>query len=598
MALVNIIINDKKISTQAGITILQAAQEAGIDIPTLCNHPALSSVGGCRMCIVEVKGQRTLQTACTFPVSEGMEIQTDSPQTIKARKLVLDMLFSERNHFCPYCERSGFCELQDLGYRLGVDHWVFPTYTKQFPLDASHKYYLMEHNRCILCGRCVRGCDEVVANHTLGLRQRGSESMIHADAHVPLGESTCVSCGTCVQVCPTGALTEKRSAFMGRDKQTEKVKSTCSQCSVGCGMMVVTRGGNIVRISSDWDAPVNKGLLCLHGRFEPLYDNRKRISSPLLRSNGKLAEIIWEQAIQTLARQSSDTPAKEIGLLVSSHATNEALYLISALFRESLLVNNIGLLNRTVPEIFKKPQGSLIELDQSDIILLIGANPAVDQPVASYMIKRAFDRGAHLIIVDEKENGLSPFAYLSVDYDEMDRAIDIVNRAAHPVVLYGADIPAKAIDELKKINDQASFIALEQGVNTSAATVTKLNNDFNPSSVKFLYVLAGEEDYGNIDFLRGVPKEAFVAVQASYISPLLERADLVLPAAIWSERSGSLTNTEGRVQKVQKAIEPMGQAKADWEALSLLAEKLGKKLDVSIDEIPSCITRLVNERRS
>ncbi len=597
MALVNIMINDKKISTQAGVTVLQAAQEAGIDIPTLCNHPALSYVGGCRMCIIEVKGQRTLQTACTFPVSEGMEVQTDSPQTIKARKLVLDMLFSERNHFCPYCERSGFCELQDLGYRLGVDHWVFPTYTKKFPLDASHKYYLMEHNRCILCGRCVRACDEIVANHTLGLRQRGSESMIHADAHVPLGESTCVSCGTCVQVCPTGALTEKRSAFMGRDNQTEKIKSTCSQCSVGCGMVVVTRGDNIVRISSDWDAPVNKGLLCVHGRFEPLYESRERISSPLIRSNGRLAQTSWEQALQTLVKQSGDIPANEIGLLVSSQATNEALYLANVLFREKLQVNNIGLLNKTVPEIFKKPQGSFAELDASDIILLIGADPAVDQPVASYVIKRACDRGAHLIIVDGKENGLSPFAYMSVNYDEMDKAIDIVNRAGHPVVLYGADTPATAMDELKKINEQASFIALEQGVNTSTAAALKLNNEFKPSPVKFLYVLAGEQD-GSTDFLKDIPKEAFVAVQASFLSPLIERADLVLPSAIWSEQRGSLTNTEGRVQKVQKAVEPMGEAKADWETVSLLAEKLGKKIDVSIDEIPSYITRLVDERRS
>ncbi|MEN6622582.1 MAG: molybdopterin-dependent oxidoreductase [Smithella sp.] len=255
-------------------------------------------------------------------------------------------------------------------------------------------------------------------------------------------------------------------------------------------------------------------------------------------------------------------------------------------------------MNRTVPEIFKRPQGSLIELDQNDIILLIGANPLVDQPVASYIIKRACDRGAHLIIIDEKENGLSPFAYMIFNYNEMDKAIDIVNRAAHPVILYGVDIPAAAKDDLKKINDQASFIALEQGVNTSAAAAMKLNNEFNSSPVKFLYVLAGEQDYGNVDFLKGIPKEAFVAVQASYVSPLLERADLVLPAAIWSEQSGTLTNTEGRIQKLQKAIEPVGEAKADWETLFLLAEQLGKKIDMSIDEIPSYITRLVNERRS
>jgi formate dehydrogenase major subunit len=168
MTMANITINGQKISAKAGITVLQAAREAGIDIPTLCDHPALSPVGACRMCIVEIKGQRALQTSCTFPVIEGMEIQTDSKMVTDARKLVLDMIFSERNHFCPYCEMSGSCELQDLGYRYHVDHWVFSTYTKAFPLDATHKYYLMEHNRCVLCGRCIRACDELVANHTLG----------------------------------------------------------------------------------------------------------------------------------------------------------------------------------------------------------------------------------------------------------------------------------------------------------------------------------------------------------------------------------------------------------------------------------------------
>lgn len=597
MAVANISINGQKISTQAGITILQAARQAGIDIPTLCDHPALSPAGACRMCIVEVKGQRNLQTACTFPVTEGMEVQTDSPQTVKARKLVLDMLFSERNHFCPYCEMSGDCELQSLGYRYGLDHWVFPTYTKRFPLDASHKYYLMEHNRCILCGRCIRACDELVANHTLGLRQRGNESMIHADANIPLGESSCVSCGTCVQICPTGALSDKRSAFMGRDSQTRKIKSICSHCSVGCGMEIITRGGNILRLKGDWDAPINRGLLCIHGRFEPMNDDRQRISKPMLRHKGTLTAITWKQAIQTLAKQIGATDAKETGLLVTSHATNEALYLVNKLFRLELKVSNMGLLNKTAPEISGKPQGLLTDINRSDIILLIGADPVKNQPVASFIVKRAVDRGAHLVIVDGKENGLSPFAFMNLSYDKIDAAIDIANRAEHPVVLYGADIPAKAIEALKKINEKAGFIAMEPGVNTRAAAAMELNNGFDPSIVKMLFILAGEQDYGNVDLLKEISKKAFVAVQASFVSPLLERADLVLPAAIWSERSGSLTNTEGRVQRVHKAIEPKGEAKADWEALSLLAEKLGKKIDVSLDEISAEIARLVNERR-
>jgi formate dehydrogenase major subunit len=483
--------------------------------------------------------------------------------------------------------------LQSLGYKYGLDHWIFPTYTKRFPLDASHKYYLMEHNRCILCGRCVRACDEVVANHTLGLRQRGSESMIHADACIPLGESSCVSCGTCVQVCPTGALSDRRSAFMGRDSQVQKIKTTCSQCSTGCGMEIVTRSGNVLRVTGDWDAPVNKGLLCIHGRFEPLYEKRIRITTPHVRSNGKLEPVTWKKAIQTLAKQVDAHAAKETGLLVSSHNTNEALYLISKLFRKEMQIDNIGLLNKSVPKIFRKPQGYLTNINTSDIIVLIGANPVADQPVASFIVKRAVDRGAHLVVVDGKENGLSPFAYMNLNYDEIDTAIDIANRAEHPVVLYGADIPAKAIEALKKVNDKAAFLALEPGVNTRAAAAMELNNRFDPSSVKFLYILAGEEDYDGADLLKDIPGKTFVAVQAGFLSPLVDRADLVLPAAIWSERSGSLTNTEGRMLRVNKAVEPLGEAKADWEILSLLADKLGKKNTISEDEAAEHIARLL-----
>jgi len=592
--MINVTINGQKISAEAGITILQAARQAGIDIPTLCYHPALSPSGACRMCIVEVKGQRNLQTACTFPVSEGLEIFTDSPQTVKARKLVLDMLFSERNHFCMYCEMSGDCELQSLGYRYGLDHWVFPTYLKSFPLDASHKYYLMEHNRCVLCGRCIRACGELVANHTLGLRQRGTESMIHADASIPLGESSCVSCGTCLQVCPTGALTDKQSSFMGRESQTQKIKSTCSQCSIGCGMEVATRNGNVLRLTGDWDSPVNRGLLCVHGRFEPINEIRQRISTPLLKSKRKLEPATWAQAIQTLAKKIGATDTEETGLLISTHATNEAIYLINELFRKALKVNNIGLLNKTAPKITGKKHGVLKDIDASDIILLIGADLVKKQPVASFIIKRAVDRGARLLIVDEKENGLAPFAYMNLGYAEIDAALEIIDRAEHPVVLYGADINAKGITGLKKINnDKASFIAVESGVNTRAASAMKMNNEFKPSGVKLLYILTGEGNFDATELIKEIPKKAFVVVQASFMSSLAERADLVLPAAIWSERSGSITNTEGRVQQVNKAVEPLGEAKADWEAFSLLAEKLGKKIDISVDEISAQMTRLV-----
>jgi formate dehydrogenase major subunit len=586
-------INEKKVEAFAGQTILECANENGIFIPTLCDHPALSPIGACRMCLVEIKGQRNLQTACTFPVTGGMEIQTDSKTVIDARKLVLDMIFSERNHFCPYCEMSGSCELQDLGYRYRVDHWVFPTYTKAFPLDATHKYYLMEHNRCVLCGRCIRACDELVANHTLGLRLRGSESMVHADGNIPLGESSCISCGTCTQVCPTGALSYKRSAFMGKDSLTQKVKSTCNQCSIGCGTEVVTRGGNVLSIMGDWDAPVNHGLLCKMGRFEPLYDSRQRLTKPLLRIDGKFEEISWEKAIQILAKQLNTLKAPEIGVLAGSYSSNEALYLIKKLFHQELQVFNIGLINTVAPRIFKKVQSKLEDIAKSDIILVVGCDPLNDQPVASFIIKRAIDKGARLIVIDDKINALSPFAFMNIKTTDISQAIEIAKRADNPFILYGTGISKPAATELKKLEDKAKYIIVESGVNTVAAAALGLNNGYNPVALKLLYVLLGEQNYKGDDLFKGIPSDAFIVAQASYLSPLAEKADLVLPAAIWSEQSSSLTNIEGRIQSINKAVEPLGEAKPDWEALQLLSMQLGKNIAVSTDEISAEVIKFL-----
>lgn len=589
--MVNITMNGQKVSAPAGSTILQAAKQAGIDIPTLCDHPALIPVGACRICVVEVKGQRTLITACTFPITEGLEIQTESEQVVKARKLILDLLFSERNHYCPYCEMSGDCELQNLGYRYALDHFIYPTYTKGFPVDATRKYFLMDHNRCVLCGRCERACGDLVANHTLGLRNRGASSMIHADANVPFGQSTCVSCGTCLQVCPTGALCDKRSAYMGHDIQMEHIKSTCNQCSIGCGMEIVTRGGNVLRIVGDWDAAVNGGLLCKNGRFDPLYDERKRVTSPLVRRGGKLQATSWDDALQVIVERIGSANAKEIGVLTSSNATNEALYLLNQLFCKELKADNVGLLNDVAPKLFEKPQGALADIIKSDVILVAGCDPVKDQPVASFLIKHSIDKGARLIVVDGKDNGLAPFAYMNLEMANISKAIDIAERAQKPVVLYGAGVTEKAAGALKKLQGKAAFVSLEPGVNTRAAVSFGFNNGFKPSAVKVLYTLLGEQNIEGSDVLKKAGENAFVVMQASFVSPLTEQADVVLPMAIWSERAGSLTNTEGSVQKVNKAVEPSGEAKPDWEVISLLADKLGKKLGASLGEISARATQ-------
>ena len=245
MAIVNITINGQKLQARPDRRCCRRPEPpASTSRP--CAITRRSPRGGCRMCLVEIEKQRGLQPACTFPVSEGMVVNTATPRVTAARKFVLELLFSERVHYCMYCAMSGNdestqCELQRLAYQHGLTHWHYePNTAKTWPVDASRKYFFMDHSRCILCRRCIRACDEVAANHTLGVRERGAQTMVIADVDVPLGESSCVSCGTCLQVCPTGALIDRRSAYMGGQGDYTHTQTTCMACSVGCGIEAVT----------------------------------------------------------------------------------------------------------------------------------------------------------------------------------------------------------------------------------------------------------------------------------------------------------------------------------------------------------------------
>lgn len=584
MASLNIRINDRKITAESGQTVLAAASAAGIEIPTLCHHPALKPIGACRLCLVEIKGQRGLQPACTFPATRGMAIQTESPRVVEARKFVLELIFSERNHFCMVCEMSGDCELQKLGYRYGLDHWMYPTYTQNFPVDASAKNFLLDHNRCVLCRRCVRACSELAANHTLDLRQRGALTMLTADMNVALAQSSCISCGVCLDVCPTGALVDKRSAFLGRDCDSEHIASICSQCSVGCGVEIVTRANSVLRIRGRWDAPVNAGVLCQKGRFESLGDDRSRILSPLKRLNGTQLPADWDDLLQLTAERLAAVAPQHLGLLTSTLATNEVLHLLNELFCRHLMARYVDLMNPVAPSPPSVPKGTLADLSRSDCIVVTGTDPVKTHPVASMLIRRSADHDARLIVIEDQETALAAYADQVLKTSQTDVALRFALQAQWPVVVYGNFVSDKVFTSLKKLV-KAAYIALQPGVNTHAAVSLGLHQHIDFASLAVLYVLAGEQHEQLNEVAAKIAPQTFVVVQASYASPLTRRADLVLPTAIWLERSGSLTNTDGIVQKVRAVRAPQGQSKPDWEIVRMLIEKLGGKPFVLPDDM-------------
>ncbi|NOZ50706.1 MAG: 2Fe-2S iron-sulfur cluster binding domain-containing protein [Chloroflexi bacterium] len=294
---IHLTINDKAITVPEGATILEAAGANGIHIPTLCHHPDLTNVGACRMCVVSVERARGVQTACTTPATEGMVVNTMSPAVVETRKFVLEMLLTDHPNDCMTCEVNGDCELQDLVYDYGVKWPEHNGRRHQYEIDPDpNPFIFIDRNKCILCGRCIRTCDEIQNRSIWSFANRGFESKLVAGADQLMLDAGCESCGQCVAYCPVGALFDKMSLGKGRANQAEKVRTTCGYCGVGCNFDLNVRDGEIVRVTSAHDAPVNGMALCVKGRYGYDYVNHPdRLTRPMVRVKWLDAEKVAER---------------------------------------------------------------------------------------------------------------------------------------------------------------------------------------------------------------------------------------------------------------------------------------------------------------
>lgn len=579
MARVNITIDGQPAQAQSGQTVLEAARSNGVDIPVLCHHPALPPEGACRVCLVEVEKQRGLQPACTFPVTEGMVVHTESERVVAARKFVLELLFSERIHYCMYCAVSGSdttsqCELQRLAYRYGLTSWRYPPNTsKRWPVDASRKHFIMDHSRCILCRRCIRACDQVVANHTLGLRDRGSRTMVIADDGVPFGASTCVSCGTCLQVCPTGALIDRRSAYMGGQGDFTHTLTTCLACPVGCGIDASTRSNTLVKVNGDWDAS-NGGLLCVHGRFEVVEPQPGRITTPLMRRDDAWAQVSWDEAISVVANRLQ--ASKAVAGLASPRSTNEELAAFRSLFDKVPAHDQVGLIYGQMPPTVGQA-ATLDELSGADCIVVVSGRPLDDQKVVAYVARRTAEQGARLIVVSDEPTALEAYARKCYPLSDIGQAVAEAAAAERPVVLYAAGLAPAIYEALRALPAQARVLPLYKGTNTAGAA--KMGLAERPVTGKYtvykgdaLFVLAGDE----IPDGHNLPEASFTVIQAAYRTRWTEAADVILPALIWSEKQGHIVNIEGRELPVVAFLQPPAGVPADAATLAGLAERLAR----------------------
>lgn len=335
-------IDGLKIKANEGDTILRAALEHGIYIPHLCYHPDLKPFGGCRLCMIEIEG-RGLTISCKTPVEEGVRVITENPEINKARRIAAELIITNHYSECLQCARNTDCRLQDIATYIGIEEGRLQRLkrtVRDLPIDDSNPFFYRDPNKCVLCGICVRTCEEINGVGAIDFAFRGFATKISTLKDKPITESTCESCGECVDRCPTAALARK-----GSERPAREVKTICPYCGAGCGIYLGVRGDRVLSARGDRENPVNNGQLCVKGRFGYDFVNHPdRLTTPLIKRNGTFVEASWDEALDLVAAKFKEAQEKygpeALGGLSSARATNEDNYLFQKLLR-SLGTNSI-----------------------------------------------------------------------------------------------------------------------------------------------------------------------------------------------------------------------------------------------------------------
>ncbi len=332
--MINVNLNGMDVQGREGETILEVASREGLYIPTLCHHPDLSTFGGCRVCMVEANGK--IVTACRAPIWDGMVIKTDTPKVRQVRLTNVELLMANHNKQCQTCSRNNSCQLQEVSAYVGITPERMARLRRKeldTPADDSNPFFYRDFSKCIMCGICIRSCQEINGIAVLDFAFRGYDTAVSVSGDKPLMESKCESCGECLVRCPTGALAYTKIPLPER-----KVKTVCSYCGVGCGVELGVRGDQIVSVDGDRSSPVNHGELCVKGRFGFNFINHpERLKMPLVKKNGKFEETSWDEALELVASKFNEIREKHgpgvIGGASSARCTVEENYLFQKLLR-------------------------------------------------------------------------------------------------------------------------------------------------------------------------------------------------------------------------------------------------------------------------
>jgi NADH-quinone oxidoreductase chain G len=676
---ITVTINGKEVEMPPGSTLLRAARQAGFSIPSLCDYELLAPIGACRMCLVEVEGMQRLQTACTLRPADGMEVTTESEVLTKARRDVLELLLINHPLDCPFCDKSGECDLQDMVLKYGPPIGRFTEGKRHIPSSYEDPLLATNMERCIACERCVRMCEEVQGVSALTMVGRGDTTRMEPFS---LESFDCEYCGNCLPACPVGAILSTVQMHNYRPWQMDRnVETVCGHCGVGCQLVVQVRDEKIARINSKTSLGINRGLLCSLGRFGyEFVGDEERLSSPLIRNGDTLEECSWDEAIAYVVERLTAIKKRygggAIAGIASPRCTNEENYLFQKFLRVGCGSNNIDSLSRlglaATQRVLEGFLGAgvtaneISAIDDCDVIFIVGGDPTVINPILGLTVRHAGRSGAKIGVLG-RAAGLERITEVSIttgfqdepaalqalmagvaaergfsdtrverlmkdlvdggqtsdaSHEGLPRLRDLLLAASVPAIVVGpellqgpdgyrglaavagladclqahlylqseganeqglvdvgcqpdrlpGDVPVAAADHRKKLEERWQAAVPEAPGLTLMEIVEAAGEE-----IRALYVM-GENPVFKLP--KGpIVAEAFGAldllvVQDIILSETGRMADVVLPAQAWSEREGTYTNFERRIQRARKAVAPRA-GRADWQILCTLSTKMG-----------------------
>lgn len=583
---VRLTIDGKEVRAGEEANLIEAASLAGIHIPNLCYLKGMKGMGACRLCLVDIEGQKAPVTACTTKVKKGMVVRTQTEEILEVRRYVIDLILSIHPLDCMTCTKAGVCQLQKYAYDFGLQESSFSKKGFGFPIDSSNGFIKRDPNYCILCGRCVQVCKEQETS-VLDFHGRGIGARVVTANDRPLEDSGCTFCGSCIDACPVNALLEADRWRKGREWDYERVSSVCLACGCACGTEVSVKDGSVVKVNIGAQEGRSDFFICQHGRFgAPGETSENRIKAPMKRVDGELMAIGWEEAISIVSQRLGNSG--EVGVLVSGNLMNEDVLTVADFCKKAGIENTGTTASIGAGEAALR--GRKTDIEEADLIVLVGVRTSQQEKVLAALeatVMKKIARGAKLIVISSGATGAGEAANVNLKGDEattlaaLSRALGsseaggmseeiaaaaaLISKAFAPVVIASPEL-YEASKEITPERGKLISAPAEANARGTLAMGLEGSGEMLGAGVLYLVGVAELKRPEGIDFL---------IVQSPYLSGAAKEADLLLPSATSLEAAGSIIDYMGRLRTLAMAVKPCCQSRPHREIVAAIAQKIG-----------------------